>query len=278
MMKRRIPVLLVMVLVASTAALLAAPRATLILRSGDRIRCELIDLGGVGFTYRTGGDPQTVPANDVAVISFTGGTLPGDEVSRMQDGRPFIVLRSGDIIAGRLIDIGGDDPLRLTVRTPDGNQEFSSNDVARIYLARWEGMPSASASSASSGAQAQLEQGGPGMPVPARQCWTSTGIYVERGQYVSFNGSGEIQLSDDPNDVAGVTGSKTGRYAQNAPIPAVPAGALIGRVGEGRPFGIGDQRQPLGMPAAGDLWLGINDDHCADNRGEFHVQINARRR
>jgi hypothetical protein len=57
----------------------------------------------------------------------------------------------------------------------------------------------------------------------------------------------------------------------------VPAGALIGRVGQGRPFGIGDQRQSLGMPGAGPLWLGINDDNCGDNRGEFRVQITRQR-
>ena len=219
-----------------------------------------------------------MPANDVAVISFTGGTLPGDEVSRMQDGRPFIVLRSGDIIAGRLIDIGGDNPLRLTVRTPDGNQEFSSNDVARIYLARWEGMPSASASSASSGAQAQLEQGGPGMPVPATAVLDQHRHLRRTGPVRVVQWLGRDSAERRSQRRGGGDGLEDGPLAQNAPIPAVPAGALIGRVGEGRPFGIGDQRQPLGMPAAGDLWLGINDDHCADNRGEFHVQINARRR
>jgi hypothetical protein len=28
------------------------------------------------------------------------------------------------------------------------------------------------------------------------------------------------------------------------------------------------------MPASGQLWLGINDDNCGDNRGQFRVQIN----
>jgi hypothetical protein len=54
-----------------------------------------------------------------------------------------------------------------------------------------------------------------------------------------------------------------------APIPGALAGALIGRVGNGQPFAIGDQTIALPMPAAGQLFLGINDDHCADNRGQF---------
>ena len=91
---------------------------------------------------------------------------------------------------------------------------------------------------------------------------------------MTFNGSGEIQLSADQSDIAGVAGSRTGRTSPNAPLPAALAGALIGRVGNSRPFGIGDQKTALGMPATGQLFLGINDDHCGDNRGQFKVEIN----
>jgi hypothetical protein len=140
MMKRTIPVLLLTILVVATVAVLAAPQATLTLRNGDRIRCELIDLGGVGYTYKSGGEQQTLPANDVALVEFVGGAIPKDEYAKMKEGRAFISLRNGDIIYGRLFDLGGNNPLRVTVRTQDGNQDFSSNDVARIFLARWEGM------------------------------------------------------------------------------------------------------------------------------------------
>ena len=90
---------------------------------------------------------------------------------------------------------------------------------------------------------------------------------------MTFIGSGEIQLSTDPNDIAGVAGSRTGRMSPGAPIPGALAGALIGRVGNGQPFGIGDQKIGITMPASGQLWLGINDDQCGDNRGQFKVQI-----
>jgi len=74
-----------------------------------------------------------------------------------------------------------------------------------------------------------------------------------------------------------VAGSRTGRTSPGAPIPGALVGALIGRVGNSRPFGIGDQKIALGMPAAGMLFLGINDDHCGDNRGQFKVAINVMR-
>jgi hypothetical protein len=53
----------------------------------------------------------------------------------------------------------------------------------------------------------------------------------------------------------------------------VLAGGLIGRVGDSEPFGIGNQTDPLPMPASGHLFLGVNDDHLADNEGSFRVVI-----
>ena len=260
----------------ATAVLMAAPRATLILRNGDKVSGSLIDMGGSGFTIRTGGSDETIATGDVASIEFQSGTIPRDVVAKMQAGRPFVVLRNGDLVDGRLIDIAGNDPLRLTVRTQDGQQDFNSSEVSRIFLAKWEGMPAPEAKADGKPDrtdQRQLEQGGRGMSVPARQCWTDTGIFVRRGQMVSFLASGEIGLSEAANDIAGPAGSKTGRYSRNAPMPSVQAGALLGRIANGLPFGIGDQSRALSMPGAGDLYLGINDDDCGDNRGEFRVEI-----
>jgi hypothetical protein len=50
-------------------------------------------------------------------------------------------------------------------------------------------------------------------------------------------------------------------------------GALIGRVGNSAPFAIGSNRNPITMPANGQLRLGINDDNHADNTGTFVVTI-----
>jgi hypothetical protein len=57
-----------------------------------------------------------------------------------------------------------------------------------------------------------------------------------------------------------------------APLPDALAGALIGRIDNGRPFGIGNLSALL-MPASGVLYLGINDDIVSDNSGEFQVVI-----
>lgn len=313
-MTKRIVLALVVAAVATIAATaLAAPQATLILRNGSRITCELVDLGGVGFTIRVNGIEQRIPADQVAVIDFTGGTIPASEAGQVQDGRALVVFRSGGTLTGSLYDIGGNDPLRITIRTSGGDRDLSSNETARIYLARWDGMPSSDTASGGqtqqqgnrgqrgtgasgntqqqdtagtygsgqqrnrgqrgTGQQYGQEQGGAGISVPANQCWTSTGIIVAQNQPVTFEGSGEIWLGEGRDDVAGVGGSKIGRYVRNAPMRGVLAGALLGRVAYGRPFGIGDQRQALLMPADGVLFLGINDSDCGNNSGEFRVQI-----
>ena len=64
-----------------------------------------------------------------------------------------------------------------------------------------------------------------------------------------------------------------GRYAANAPAPTLLAGALIGRVGNGPPFPIGDQTEALPMPADGPLFLAVNDDEVSDNQGAFAVTL-----
>ena len=67
---------------------------------------------------------------------------------------------------------------------------------------------------------------------------------------------------------------RTGRPRESAanPVPSVGTGALIGRIGNGQPFPIGSQTR-LQAPAAGQLFLGINDTHVQDNDGTFQVQI-----
>jgi hypothetical protein len=290
MSKRSLSLWIFVMFAAASAIMAASPQVTLTLKNGDRVKTELIDLGGVGFTIKSGGRTETLGENDVAFIDFTGGAIPASEITSMQNGSPFVALRNGDVVMGRLIDIGGVDPLRLTVRTPNGNQDFNSNEVARIFLGKWNGMPTPAAQAGSgSGSGSGRGQGqGQGQganqgqtqtfAVPASECWVRTGINVVAGERVSFSASGEIQLSGDRRDVAGPAGSRTGRMARVAPMPDTLLGALIGRIDNRRPFSIEDQTQAISMPATGELWIGVNDNPCGDNRGEFTVRISAGRR
>jgi hypothetical protein len=269
--RRASAVIVLGVLMAVTAGLADAAPVTFILRSGDRVSGDLVDLNSGGFVLRVRGAEQQFARSEVAAIAFTNAQIPAAETGKIQEGRTLVVLRSGQPFYGSLADIGGSSPLRLSFRTPDGDREVSSDEVARIYFSSWQGMPEPTPPAP------DLDPGGEGMAIPANPCWTNTGRSVRQGQRVAFNGSGEIQLSTDPKDIAGVAGSRTGRMSPNAPIPGGLAGMLVGRVGRGQPFGIGGQKAALSMPASGQLWLGVNDDHCGDNRGQFKVQISVQR-
>jgi len=257
------------------APALAQEAATVVLRSGERISGELVDMGGSGFAVRVGGSIRRVPTGDVAVVDFSGGaSFPQNEVSQIPAGKHLVVLSSGQAVSGNLYDVGGTHPLRITVDTDGGRRTFNSNEIRRIYLARPSG-PAASGttgSATSQGLPATLPPTGGQIRVPANQPWTDTGITVRKGDRVTFNATGQIQLSSAATDTAGPAGAPSGRRP-SGPMPLVLAGGLLGRVGPVAMFAIGTQTTALGMPADGRLFLGVNDDDVNDNRGEFVVDV-----
>jgi hypothetical protein len=253
----------------------AQENATLTLRSGDKISGQLVDLGGVGFTVRVNGAERQIPTNDVAVIDFAGGSMTDADWAKVSEGTQTVVLRNGTTVDGQLFDIGGTSPLKISFKTSSGDREFSSGDIGRIILAR----PTNAV--ATTGTAQLTPATGPGVSVSARQAWTSTGLTLRKGEVLTLNTTGEVQLSGDASDTATAPGSKTGRRATSSQMPSVPAGALLGRIGNGQPFPLGNATT-LTAPADGILFLGINDDGFDDNQGEFRVEItrnaNTRRR
>lgn len=242
----------------------AQENATLVMRNGERISGQLIDLGGVGFTLRVNGQDRQIPTNDVAVVDFAwGGNMTDADWTKKTDGSQLLWLRNGETINGQLYDIGGTSPLKITFKTATGDREIPSSEIGRIVLAR----PTAAVATTGS-----TPATGSGIAVSARQAWTSTGLTVRRGETLTFNTTGDVQLSGDAADIASAAGSKSQRYAARSAMPRALAGALIARIGNGQPFAIGDQTS-VAMPASGQLFLGVNDDGFEDNQGEFRVDI-----
>lgn len=241
--------------------------ATLVLRSGDKVSGQLIDMGGSGFALRVNGEDRQIGSNDVAVIDFGGnGDLSDADWAKVGNG-PAVLLRNGQAVAGQLTDIGGTSPLRISVRTDAGTRDFQSSEISRIVLAR----PTTTAAAGSTAsASSPSIPAGTGVAVDGTQAWTPTGIAVRRGDSISFAATGEVQLSADGADLAAPNGAKSGRMAVGSPLPQVPAGALIGRIGNSAPFAVGGN-QTITMPGNGQLFLGINDDHTGDNKGGYRV-------
>lgn len=208
--------------------------------------------------------------DQVAYIDFGGAPARDVTLTGTQNA---VVLRDGTVVRGQVIEVGHENPAdestpyNVVIRTEAGEERrLAGNQVGRVYFS------SAGTSTGTSG-EAQFEKAtGEGIVVSARQQWTPTGMMVRSGERVMFQTSGQIQLSDDPKDIAGSAGALSQRKATNSPLPENLAGALIGRIGQGQPFPVGDQTA-VTMPANGQLFLGINDDVLDDNRGEFRVKL-----
>jgi len=264
----------------------AQDRATVQLRDGSRIEGRIEEMNGNELILRVSlHDQRRVPLNTVALIDRVGGAsgLPDTELREAAGPDHLLMLQNGSSVKGRLVEIRGgegsanpNEARTYVFRTQDGAQRSLGPDqVSRVYFGTYPvaaiaGAPSAAATTPAPGGL-QAGNNAPGaIRVPANGGWVNTGIRVRRGDYITFETSGEVQLSDVRTDRARPAG--TPRMAPGAPLPTVNAGALIGRVGNSQPFGIGDQPS-VPMPFDGVLFLAVNDDERSDNSGEFVVSL-----
>lgn len=249
----------------------AQENATLLMRSGERLDTQLIDMGGAGFNVLVSGQERQIPLSDVAAIEFGGEAaglstaVPAEAARRAADGRHTIWLRNGDLIEGQLYDIDGPRPLQITVRTDSGERRLSSSEIRRIVLA----LP---VDPIGTIGKVPVAPAATGIDVPGSAGWIPTGLVVRRGEVLIISSTGQVQLSGAAEDVAGPSGARSQRVASDAPLPGVSAGTLIAKIDDGAPFSIADSASAT-MPAAGQLFLGVNDGRLADNTGSFRVSI-----
>ena len=133
-----------------------------------------------------------------------------------------------------------------------------------------------STTSGATGTRGATGTSGRSITVDAARGWVDTGIDVRSGDTLAFGATGSVTLSSNESDVADPSGSRTGRRAASAPLANQPAGSLIARIGEAAPIPVGG-RQSITANASGRLYLSVNDDHFADNRGAFTVTVSIQR-
>ena len=122
--------------------------------------------------------------------------------------------------------------------------------------------------------------------VPGRAAWIDTGMTLTAGEAISVVARGRIRARAASRwrhrEPVEVGPSGTFQFGddvaeQSFPLPAAAGGpascyCLIGRIGDGPPFYIGE-RKSWEADRSGPLLLGINDFDLSDNSGEFAVSI-----
>ena len=274
-----------LVISGSVGVLHAQHSATLILTSGERVT------GVVGYQgdavsgqprrafqiLTSDGHRTSVAADEVAVVDFAGGRPATAELDALDADSPHVlILRNGNIRPGRLVGLVNGEFVRWENQA-GARVDIPARNVSRIYINQDSALAQFDprARPPASGLTGWLERGfvaKPEIPVPAATPWTDTAMIVRRGERLTFTVSGEIELTRSAAQSAGPAGLASLR-ADQAPVPDAAAGALIARIGNGRPFGIGGVHDPIAMPASGRLILGINDDSFDDNSGTFRVVI-----
>jgi PA-IL-like protein len=262
---------------------LAAEQATFILNTGERRSGELTSSGPDAANYVNGRlnlSGQQLPLDQVAVIDFTGGSSPpAIELSRVPPtGGQAVVLRSGHAEAGKFVNIVRGDTL-LWEDHNGQQQQYPLREVTRIYLnssnahaAFRSSGPATAAVPAPVGTSGQSQTQPGAVRVHANVPWNDTGISVKAGDMVSFSTTGQITFGESPGQTAAPDGNPVA-HSPNYPVSALPAGALIGKVGNSAPFAIGSNTAPIRMPANGRLMLGVNDNEINDNSGFFSVAV-----
>ena len=258
-----------------------ADRATVQLRDGSKIQGRIDGIDPQGeLAVRVSQDEQRrLPLGTVALIDRVGGAngLPDTEVREATGSQHLLLLTNGSSVKGRLVAIRGgegsaneNEPRTYVFQSEGGQRSYGADQVARVYLGSY---PFAAITGNVNNSTSGLAGGNyvPGaIRVPASAGWVNTGIRVRKGELVSFDTTGEVQLSENGADRAQSAGAN--RTAPRSPLPGVNAGALIGRVGNSQPFGIGNQSS-VPMPFDGILYLAVNDDERTDNAGEFIVSV-----
>jgi len=283
MTRNRLMMLALVIVAAQAAPVLAQEQVTVVRRNGERVSGRFEDWvrqTDTVYVRVTPSDQRRLSMADVLMIDVggSGTNLPANETQAAQGAEHILIARRGDVMTGRLVNIEGgegsaqpNEPRSVTFRAGGAEQRLLLSEVARIYLGNYPRPTAAAPAPAPAAPSTAVPEGS--VRVPANQQWTATNMIIRRGDRVLFTPEGEIQLSGDADDKASANGSLKGRTAANAPMPGVLAGALIGRIGNGAPFAIGNQSVPLPMSGDGPLWLGINDDQVSDNTGSLVVRV-----
>jgi hypothetical protein len=114
--------------------------------------------------------------------------------------------------------------------------------------------------------------GATALSISATTPFRDSGITLAAGQHATIAATGQISYGSGNAACAGSHIGPNGCAAEQICPVHGGCGALIGRIGTGKAFIVGDHKT---VDGPGAIWLGINDQAGAygDNSGAFHVTI-----
>ena len=230
-MLRRFLSSIALVLCATTFMLAADERATFILTDGERKSGTVVFHGdqhenlfrGYLNLGVDGARDMTFPIEQVAVIDFVGGRPPASELAQLGTAH-MLVTRDGATQAGRFVNMIGGTTL-LWDNEAGQRQQFGIRDVSRVYLNPQSARTAYRYRPAAAGAATTAAAiPGPGQParfttvrVDAQQTWTDTGVTVVKGDLVTFQASGQVQIGPAQGQTATPDGSTS--VPRRRPLP-----------------------------------------------------------
>jgi hypothetical protein len=112
--------------------------------------------------------------------------------------------------------------------------------------------------------------------VSANERWGDTGIEVRNGDIVSIDyldGSWTVRGgASGQRNQAGPNGYPGEYLSVGVPLPSAPVGALVGRIGDGKPFLVGYGAR-FRAGEEGVLKFTINDVGLEDNTGALKLKV-----
>ena len=268
------------VLAAQQPTFVTNKQVTLLMKNGERNSGTLVYHNDANFNLQANGQEKAYAVSDIALVDFTGGGQPStQELNQLPTSndppelqRHMVVLNDGTTVRGKLYTIK---ETSISFDNEQGQRrDFDLSNISRLYVSA----PGARQLYASQLSQGQnpitgtTGQANGAIVLAASQGWADTGRTVRRNQRVTFEASGEIHFGSGAEQVA-TPGGKGGDASQpTLPVPQSGVGALIGRINNGAPFMIG-AGGTVTMPAAGRLFIGVNDRELSDNTGTYTVTI-----
>src|SRR5215213_7940932 len=119
-------------MLALSAAQAFAQSATVVMRNGDRVRADIIDMGR-NFTLNVNGQTRQVPLGDIVLIDFAGDghNVTLEEVNKVNAANGgYVVMRNGEQFNASLQDFTG----KPLIAVFSNGRKSNIGDIARIYL------------------------------------------------------------------------------------------------------------------------------------------------